>query len=218
MRSSRAKVLHEIGGLAMLGHVLATAQALGCARRALIVGHQAEAVADAARRLDPDIITALQDPPRGTAHAAIQARVALDAFGGDVFILFGDVPLIRPLLKARRRDVMAHLRRHGVPWAMDPTNEDRRFMRVRVRREVLPLLEELSPKVVDHFCDLADEAGERPTTAREGDPLAALTKAQRQALARAIEQRRGGATVRVSGGQDLEVAFLKGTPVVFVRQ
>jgi tRNA(Ile)-lysidine synthase len=127
----------------------------------------------------------------------------------------GEVPLIRPLLGARRSDVMAHLRRHGVPWAMDPSNDDRRFMRVRVRREVLPLLEELSPRIVAHLCDLAEEAAQhRP----DGEPLADLTRAQRQALTRAIEQRRGGATVRLSGGRDLKVVFLHGTPVVFVPE
>ena len=129
----------------------------------------------------------------------------------------GDVPLVRPLVEARRRDVMAHLRRHGVPWAMDPSNFDSRFMRVRVRREVLPLLEDLSEGVVDHLCALADQAGEAVTTV-EGDPLEALSRAQRDALKRAISQRKGGSTVRVSGGKDLRVAFFEGTPVVFVPE
>lgn len=130
----------------------------------------------------------------------------------------GDVPLIRPLVGARRRDVMAHLRRHGVPWAMDPSNFDSRFMRVRVRREVLPLLEDLSGGVVEHLCALADQAGESVRAADGDDPLEGLSRAQRDALKRAIAQRKGGSTVRVSGGKDLRVAFFEGTPVVFVPE
>jgi len=132
--------------------------------------------------------------------------------------LVGDVPLIRPLIAARRKDVMAHLRRHGVPWAMDPSNFDSRFLRVRVRREVLPLLEDLSGRVVEHLCALADQAAEEIPVVDGDDPLESLNAAQREALERAIATRKGGSTVRVSGGKDLKVAFLKGTPVVFVPE
>jgi tRNA(Ile)-lysidine synthase len=135
----------------------------------------------------------------------------------------GDVPLVRPLIAARRRDVMAHLRRHGVPWAMDPSNFDNRFLRVRVRREVLPLLEDMDPRIVDHLCGLSAQAFTEAQSSRMGggeedDPIAGLTGAQRQALAKAIKQRKGGTTVRVSGGKDLRVTFLEGTPVVFVPE
>lgn len=65
--------------------------------------------------------------------------------------------VIRPLLRARKEDVLAHLERRGIAYARDPSNEDPRFLRTRVRREVLPLLEELSPGVVRHLEALADE-------------------------------------------------------------
>jgi len=64
--------------------------------------------------------------------------------------------LVRPFLRARRADVLAHLRRHEVAFAEDPSNLDRRFLRTRVRHEVMPLLEDLSPGVVRHLCALAD--------------------------------------------------------------
>jgi tRNA(Ile)-lysidine synthase len=64
--------------------------------------------------------------------------------------------LARPLLRATRADIMAHAGRHGLRFASDPSNADPRFTRVRVRREVLPLLAELDPAVVRHLCDLAD--------------------------------------------------------------
>jgi tRNA(Ile)-lysidine synthase len=64
---------------------------------------------------------------------------------------------IRPMLRARRSDVEAHLARHGIRFRVDPSNRDPRFLRARVRSEVMPALERLSPRVVEHMCALADE-------------------------------------------------------------
>ncbi|HEV8549735.1 MAG TPA: tRNA lysidine(34) synthetase TilS, partial [Polyangiaceae bacterium] len=58
---------------------------------------------------------------------------------------------LRPFLRARRSDILLHLMRHGVPHAEDPSNRDRRHLRVRVREELLPLLHELSPGIVAHL-------------------------------------------------------------------
>lgn len=98
--------------------------------------------------------------------------------------------LIRPLFRARRADVLLHVARHGLVCSNDPSNESTRFLRTRVRREVLPLLETLSPKVVEALCSLADAAGEL-----DDDPLAELGRAQRTALVRAL--RLGHKTARV---------------------
>jgi tRNA(Ile)-lysidine synthase len=66
---------------------------------------------------------------------------------------------IRPFIRARRTDVDAHVTRHRIPHAIDPSNRDPRFLRTHVRQEVLPALERLSPRIVEHFCRLADELG-----------------------------------------------------------
>jgi tRNA(Ile)-lysidine synthase len=108
---------------------------------------------------------------------------------------------IRPLLLARRADVEAHLGRHGVPFAIDPSNADRRFLRARVRHELMPLLGELSPGVVGHLTGLADDLmaeGERPE--------AGLRRAHRQALRRATRLGKKGVWLRLSGGRE---AFLE---------
>jgi tRNA(Ile)-lysidine synthase len=65
---------------------------------------------------------------------------------------------IRPFYRARRSDVEAHVSRHRVPFALDPSNRDPRFLRTRVRHELLPVLERLSPRAVEHLCALADRA------------------------------------------------------------
>jgi tRNA(Ile)-lysidine synthase len=64
---------------------------------------------------------------------------------------------VRPLLRARRADIDAHVRRHRIPHRSDPSNADPRFLRVRVRLEVLPAMERLNPRVVEHMYALADE-------------------------------------------------------------
>jgi tRNA(Ile)-lysidine synthase len=64
---------------------------------------------------------------------------------------------IRPLLRARRADIDAHIARHRVPHAIDPSNRDPRFLRARVRMQLLPELERLSPRIVEHLCALADD-------------------------------------------------------------
>ncbi len=76
-----------------------------------------------------------------------------------------DGPWIRPLCLATRRDVEAHLARHRVPSAVDPSNLHPRFARAAVRARVLPLLRELSPRVVEHLNDLADDLARLPDAA-----------------------------------------------------
>lgn len=120
------------------------------------------------------------------------------------------VELVRPLLTARRSDVLAHLQRHGVAVATDPSNADPRFLRSRVRHELLPLLAELSPHVVEHLCCLADAL----CRAREpDDPLALLGRAQRRTLERAQRLGRTHVKLRMRGAADVE-AWLGGGPPV----
>ncbi len=71
---------------------------------------------------------------------------------------------IRPMLLARRADIDAHVARHHIPHCVDPSNRSTRFLRSRVRHELIPLLERLGPRVVEHMCALAAElsAEKRP--------------------------------------------------------
>jgi tRNA(Ile)-lysidine synthase len=113
--------------------------------------------------------------------------------------------LIRPLVRARRTDILAHVERHRVPFAQDPTNRDPRFLRTRVRNELLPLLADLSPRIVEHLCDLADAASE-PGSADAGEVPGVLEglrlgRAQRSELARALKNRNRAARVALPGGR-----------------
>lgn len=172
--------------------------------RAIATGHTAD------DRAETVLLRLLRGAgPRGLAVLPPQAASPVSTPAG------GAVDLVRPLLRCRRADVMAHLERHELCHAEDPSNRDKRFMRVRVRHELLPLLEQLSPKVVEHLCALADMLAQAD---QPDGAVAELSRAQRQALARAIQLRNSGATVRVRGGRDLEVRFFAGTPVVFAHK
>jgi tRNA(Ile)-lysidine synthase len=74
---------------------------------------------------------------------------------------------IRPLFRARRSDIDGHVARHHIPVARDPSNENPRFLRTRVRHELLPDLVRLSPRIVEHLCALADDAARAKAAAAQ---------------------------------------------------
>jgi len=56
-------------------------------------------------------------------------------------------PIIRPLIASTRSSILAYLKAHQLKWREDPSNRDLRFLRNRVRHELLPKLESLNPGV-----------------------------------------------------------------------
>lgn len=68
--------------------------------------------------------------------------------------------VIRPLIDCRRAEVLAYAKDHRLPFVQDPSNHQRVFERVRIRHEVLPLLQREDPRIVEHLCALGDEAAE----------------------------------------------------------
>jgi bifunctional UDP-N-acetylglucosamine pyrophosphorylase/glucosamine-1-phosphate N-acetyltransferase len=92
MRSARAKVLHEVAGRPLLQWVLDAAVAAGCARRLVVVGHQADAVRE--RFAEAGVEWVVQRERRGTGHALLQVRAAIRQ-PASLLVLSGDVPLVR---------------------------------------------------------------------------------------------------------------------------
>jgi len=99
MKSDLHKVLHPIAGRPMLGHLVASVDQIGAARRVVVTGAGREQVEAFVAPLGVGVVT--QEPQLGTAHAVQQAEQALAGFDGDVLILYGDVPLVRPETMAR---------------------------------------------------------------------------------------------------------------------
>lgn len=107
MNSDLPKVLHPLGQAPMLVHAMRAGRALDPARTVIVAGHGAEAVAAAAREEDEEALVVVQEEQLGTAHAVAQARAALDGFGGDVIVLYGDTPFITPDTLERMRAARA---------------------------------------------------------------------------------------------------------------
>ena len=95
MKSATAKVLHPLSGIPMIGHVLATAQALEPEHLVVVVRHERDQVAAAVTELAPEAQCVDQDDIPGTGRALEVALAALPSgFTGDVVVVSGDVPLL----------------------------------------------------------------------------------------------------------------------------
>lgn len=123
-----------------------------------------------------------------------------------------DGSLIRPMIRAGKSAVLAHLARHRVPFSTDPSNLDPRFLRVRIRHELLPLLAELSPGIVLHLNSLADQlsSGDVPEVHDARGGAIALGRAQIDQLQRARKLGRKTLTLRVAGGLEVRLEAASG--------
>ena len=101
MRSRIPKVLHQLGGRSMLGHVLAAAEPLGASQTAVVIGAGRELVsASLPAAAESGVRAVVQEQQLGTGHAVRVALEALDAAGpledkAAVIVVPGDTPLLR---------------------------------------------------------------------------------------------------------------------------
>jgi bifunctional UDP-N-acetylglucosamine pyrophosphorylase/glucosamine-1-phosphate N-acetyltransferase len=136
LKSRRPKVLHEIAGKPLLAHVVNAASEVVSAQNIFaIIGHEADRVREALASAGINFI--LQREQRGTGHAMMEARDALQGFR-TVLVLSGDVPLIKAATIKRVRDFHSA---HAPAMTMltaeapDPTGYGRVF-RKRVKSNV----------------------------------------------------------------------------------
>ena len=165
MKSPTPKVLHKVGGRAILDRVIDTVQASGCERIVVVVGNHSPGVRALVEARLGAAAVAVQDPPLGTAHAVLAAREALADFDGDVLVLNGDCPL----LEAHHLEPLFELRAGGVDMAMlafepaDPRlygrvlrGADGHVLRIVEAKEATP--EELAVRVCNAGMMVADRA------------------------------------------------------------
>jgi len=111
--------------------------------------------------------------------------------------------LIRPLSRARKSDISSYLARHEIRFAQDPSNCDPRYLRSRIRHQLLPTLLEESPGLVKHLNSLADRMLEL-TSAGNASSLG-LARSQAEVLQRIIQFPRDGAEIALGGGWILKL-------------
>ncbi|MEO5875067.1 MAG: bifunctional UDP-N-acetylglucosamine diphosphorylase/glucosamine-1-phosphate N-acetyltransferase GlmU [Streptosporangiaceae bacterium] len=94
MKSRTSKILHELAGRSMLGHVLAAAEVLEPQKIVVVVGHRREQVIEHLARVSPQALPVLQEVQNGTGHAVRIALEQLGALTGTVIVTNGDHPLL----------------------------------------------------------------------------------------------------------------------------
>jgi bifunctional UDP-N-acetylglucosamine pyrophosphorylase/glucosamine-1-phosphate N-acetyltransferase len=99
MKSATPKVLHELCGRSMLGHVLAALRGADPEQLVVVTGQGRDQVEDHLKQLDPDAVAVFQPTQHGTGHAVRLALAALDATNGGpiqgtILVAPGDTPLL----------------------------------------------------------------------------------------------------------------------------
>jgi len=150
LKSKRPKVLHEIGGRALLLHVIAAAKTLVPAEQIYcIIGHESDRVKAAAAATGVQFV--LQPEQRGTGHAMQILKADFELSGAPLpehlLVLSGDVPLIRPETIAAVREV--HLREKAAMTILtaapkDPTGYGRVLRVSEGAPEVTAIVEQKS--------------------------------------------------------------------------
>jgi bifunctional UDP-N-acetylglucosamine pyrophosphorylase/glucosamine-1-phosphate N-acetyltransferase len=115
MQSKWSKLLHPVAGRPMVRHVVEATKSAGVARAVVVVGNQADEVRLAVGDHDKRIAFAFQKEQLGTGHAVLCAERQFQGHTGDVLILNGDLPALRP---ETLRAFVAYHRSHGAPLTL----------------------------------------------------------------------------------------------------
>ena len=94
MVSDLPKALHKVAHAPLLTHAMRASSCLEPEKTVIVVGHEAEQVAAAAREIDETALIAEQKEQLGTGHAVSMAKEALSGFDGDILVLYADTPFI----------------------------------------------------------------------------------------------------------------------------
>jgi tRNA(Ile)-lysidine synthase len=119
--------------------------------------------------------------------------------------------VVRPLLATTRAEVEAYLTGLGQRWREDSSNQDLVFMRNRMRRELLPILENWNPRLREHLAQMAELA--RDEEAWWAAQLAWLAP---QLILPGLPVRGGGRAA--GGGVGLDVLSLTKQPAAMQRR
>ncbi|MEC7258588.1 MAG: bifunctional UDP-N-acetylglucosamine diphosphorylase/glucosamine-1-phosphate N-acetyltransferase GlmU [Pseudomonadota bacterium] len=135
MNSDLPKVLHPIAHAPMLAHALRAGAALDPARTVVVAGHGADQLQAALAEIDEMAEVALQTEQLGTAHAVDMARETLAGFEGDLVVLYGDTPFVRP--ETLERMIAARQSHDMVVLGFDTADTTARYGRLVMQGERL---------------------------------------------------------------------------------
>jgi bifunctional UDP-N-acetylglucosamine pyrophosphorylase/glucosamine-1-phosphate N-acetyltransferase len=147
LKSRRPKVLHQVGGRALVEHVIAAgAQVVEPKDIYVVIGHEAEAVRAALRHTGVRFV--VQAEQRGTGHAIQTAKPEVEEYE-NLIVLSGDAPMIRTDTILRLRDF--HLEQQAAMTVLttrpaDPTGYGRVVRKAAGKPEVIAIVEQKALK------------------------------------------------------------------------
>jgi len=104
-----------------------------------------------------------------------------------------NITIIRPILHLRKDQIQKYLDDVGVEYAIDPSNFNEKYLRSRIRHSILPQLEEISPSVVKHLCNIADDLSEYKMEN-------SIKRSHIEAISDVIKNKKKSAIVQLPGG------------------
>lgn len=112
---------------------------------------------------------------------------------------------LRPFIRSPLSTIRRHLERHELAFASDPSNQNPRFLRTRIRHELIPLLEDIAPGATEHLNHLADEwTDEDPVVVTDAQGHAVPVR-RSQATQIRLARKMGSSTARVWLAGGLEI-------------
>ncbi len=94
MRSSKSKLLHQLGGKTLLHYAVSAGAALDPAHLVVVVGKYRDEVVEELGQLSASVTTALQAEQLGTGHAVLCGLEEIGDLTGEVVVTYGDVPML----------------------------------------------------------------------------------------------------------------------------
>lgn len=93
MKSNIPKIVHKVNGIPMISKIITVLEEIGSTENILILGYKKEEVLKVVGKNSSYV---LQNEQLGTGHAVIQAKDKLKDYDGDVMVVCGDTPLLKP--------------------------------------------------------------------------------------------------------------------------
>jgi bifunctional UDP-N-acetylglucosamine pyrophosphorylase / glucosamine-1-phosphate N-acetyltransferase len=152
LKSRRPKVLHQVGGRALVEHVIAAAaQVVEPKDIYVVIGHEAEQVRTALAPTGVQFV--VQAEQRGTGHAILTARPEVEGYE-DLIVLSGDAPMISTETILKLRDF--HLEQQAAMTILtarpaDPTGYGRVIREHADKPEVVAIVEQKALKGEQRF-------------------------------------------------------------------
>jgi bifunctional UDP-N-acetylglucosamine pyrophosphorylase/glucosamine-1-phosphate N-acetyltransferase len=152
LKSRRPKVLHQVGGRALVEHVIAAAaQVVEPKDIYVVIGHEAEQVRTALAPTGVRFV--VQAEQRGTGHAILTARPEIEDYE-DLIVLSGDVPMITTKTILKLRDF--HLEQQAAMTILtarpeDPTGYGRVIRKSAAEPDVVAIVEQKALKAEQQY-------------------------------------------------------------------